>query len=119
MSVWLARRLDRLGVPFWLAVPMGFVAVEYLRSHFPTGYTWLEAVGLRHPIGFGWYLLGHTQHEWASLIQLSDVAGVYGIAFLVAVMNAAVWLVIQRIGPVRAWFRDARPVPGASARPAL
>src|SRR3954470_5304065 len=119
MSVWLARRLDRLGVPFWLAVPMGFVAVEYFRSHFPTGYTWLETVGLRHPIGFGWYMLGHTQHDWLSLIQVSDLAGAYAVSFLIALMNAAIWLAIERLAKVRAVWHDARPVPPASVRPAM
>jgi len=119
MSVWLARRLDRLGLSFWLAVPTGFVAVEYFRSHFPTGYTWLETVGLRHPIGFGWYMLGHTQHDWLSLIQVSDLAGAYAVSFLVALMNAAIWLAIERIARVRAVWHDARPVPPASVRPAI
>ena len=119
MSIWLARRLDRLGVPFWLAVPMAFVAVEYFRYHFPTGYTWLEGVGLRNPIGFGWYLLGHTQHDWAALIQVSDMTGVYGVSFLVALVNAAVWLAVERIALVRVWLRDLRPTPPATVRPAL
>lgn len=119
MSLWLTRRLDRIGVPLWLAAPIGFVAVEYSRSHFPTGYTWLEIVGLRHPIGFGWYMLGHTQHEWLSLIQVSDVTGVYGISFLVALVNAAIWLAVERIAVVRSWMRDSRPIPPATIRPAL
>ena len=119
MSVWLARRLDRLGVPFWLAVPTAFLAVEYFRSHFPTGYTWLEYVGLRHPIGFGWYMLGHTQHDWLALIQVSDLAGAYGVSFLVALVNAAVWLAVERIALVRGWFRDMRPTARASVRPAM
>jgi apolipoprotein N-acyltransferase len=119
MSIWLARRLDRLGVPFWLAVPCGFVAVEYFRSHFPTGYTWLEWVGLRRPIGFGWYMLGHTQHEWSSVIQVSDITGVYGVSFLVALVNAAVLLSVERITKVRCWLRDMRPMPASSTRPAV
>jgi apolipoprotein N-acyltransferase len=119
MSVWLARRLDRLGVPFWLAVPMGFVAVEYFRSHFPTGYTWLETVGLRHPIGFGWYMLGHTQHDWLSVIQVSDLGGVYVVSFLVALMNAAVWLTVERLSAVRVWTGDARPLRPVSVRAAI
>ena len=119
MSVWLCRQLDRLGVPFWLAVPMAIVAVEYFRSHFPTGYTWLELVGRQHPIGFGWYMLGHTQHDWTTLIQVSDVTGVYGVSFLVALVNAVVWLAIERIALVRTWFRDTRAMPPPSVRPAV
>lgn len=119
MSIWLARRLDRLGVPFWLAVPMGFVAVEYFRSHFPTGYSWLEGFGLRHPIGFGWYMLGHTQHDYLDFIQIADVAGVYGVSFLVALVNAALWLTLVRSAQVRGWLGDERPAPASSYRPSV
>jgi apolipoprotein N-acyltransferase len=119
MSLWLSRRLDRLGVPVWLAVPMAFVAVEYFRSHFPTGYSWLEWVGLRNPIGFGWYMLGHTQHDWPALIQLVDVTGVYGVSFLVALVNAAVWLSVERSALVRAWMGDVRPALRPAIRPAI
>ncbi len=97
MSMWLARRLNRAGMPFWLGVPIAFVAMEYFRSHFPSGYTWLEWFNARNPIGFGWYMLGHTQHEWAALIQISDLAGVYAVSFLVAMVNVAVWSATGRI----------------------
>jgi apolipoprotein N-acyltransferase len=119
MSLWLTRRLDRIGVPLWLAAPIGFVAVEYFRSHFPTGYTWLETVGLRHPIGFGWYMLGHTQHDYTDFIQIADLTGVYGVSFLVALVNAAIWLTVSRSERVRAWLREVRPLPALSYKPAI
>jgi apolipoprotein N-acyltransferase len=119
MSIWLARRLDRIGLPFWLSVPTAFVAVEYFRSHFPTGYTWLEAVGLRHPIGFGWYLLGHTQHDYLYFIQISDITGVYGVSFVVALVNSVIWLNFSRVASARDWLRDTRPLPPMSVIPAI
>jgi apolipoprotein N-acyltransferase len=119
MTMWIVRRLDRVGVPFWLAVPVGFVAVEYFRSHFPTGYTWLETVGLRNPIGFGWYMLGHTQHDWLSLIQIADLAGVYGLTFLVAMVNAVLWLGLEQTLRVRKLLRMRDDVRHSSMRPSL
>jgi apolipoprotein N-acyltransferase len=119
MSLWLTRKLDRVGVPLWLAVPIAFVSVEYLRSHFPTGYTWLEWFGWRNPIGFGWYLLGHTQHDWPALIQVADLTGVYGLSFLVALVNTAIWLGVERLSAVRTRLRLAGEPPPASPRPAF
>jgi len=119
MTMWIARRLDRVGVPFWLAVPVGFVAVEYFRSHFPTGYTWLETVGLRNPIGFGWYMLGHTQHDWLSLIQIADLAGVYGLTFLVAMVNAVLWLGLEQTLRARKLLRLRDDIAPTSIRPSL
>jgi apolipoprotein N-acyltransferase len=119
MSLWLARKLIRVGVPDWLAVPIAFVAVEYFRSHFPTGYTWLDMFGVRNPIGFGWYMLGHTQHGFLFLIQFADITGVYGVSFLVALVNAALWKSIARPARVRRWLRDSNPLPAYSIRPTL
>ena len=70
MSLWLARQARPARRPVLAGGADGLRRVEYFRSHFPTGYTWLETVGLRHPIGFGWYMLGHTQHDWLSVIQI-------------------------------------------------
>ena len=119
MTIWLVRKLDRVGVPFWLAVPVAWVSVEYFRSHFPTGYTWLENVGLRNPIGFGWYMLGHTQHDWLSLIQIADLTGVYGVTFLVAMVNAVLWLSLEQTVRVRNWLRrPGEPAPRRRSDPA-
>jgi apolipoprotein N-acyltransferase len=119
LAIWLVRKLDRVGLPLWLAVPVVWVSVEYFRSHFPTGYTWLEWVGLRHPIGFGWYMLGHTQHDWLSLIQVADLGGVYAVTFLVALVNGTVWHTVELLPRVRAWLRLPEPAHRASRRPGL
>ena len=43
-------------------VPVVWVALEYMRMHFPTGFPFLKPLGLYQMIGFGWYFLGYTQH---------------------------------------------------------
>lgn len=76
--LWLfATRLAvrRLRIPLVLAAPTAWVAFEFLRTHLMTG--------------FGWYLLGHSQHEWTTLIQISDVTGAYGVSFIVMFAAAA------------------------------
>src|SRR5262245_4098423 len=112
-AVWLVRRLDRVNCPLWLSVPLVWVSVEYFRSHFPTGFTWMENFGIRTPIGFGWYMLGHTQHDWIGLIQSADLSGVYGLTFLVAMVNAVAWTAVERSAAVRSWLRlpDRMPAP--------
>lgn len=74
--VWLSRvAVHRLNVPFVLAVPITWVALEFLRAHLMTG--------------FAWYYLGHTQYRFVELIQISDVTGAYGVSFTVAMGAAA------------------------------
>lgn len=98
------RKMDRAGVPLWLSAPISFIAVEYMRSHFPTGYTWMELFGAWHPIGFGWYMVAHTQHDFLRIIQISDLTGAYGVTFLVVMVNVAVWEVVSRIPKIRSWL---------------
>lgn len=80
--------------PLALTVPIVWVALEYLRGHFPTGFPFLKWVGLYQPVGFGWYYLGYTQHGIPPVIQAADVGGVYLISAMVASVNgaAAEWL---------------------------
>lgn len=58
------------------AIPLVWVGLEYLRGHFLSG--------------FGWLMLAHSiyRHEWT--IQIADVAGVYGVSYVIATFNAIV-----------------------------
>ncbi|MEX0717654.1 MAG: apolipoprotein N-acyltransferase [Planctomycetaceae bacterium] len=87
--------VHRLRVPLWVAVPVVWVGLEYVRGHFLTG--------------FGWYYLAHTQYRWLELIQISDVTGAYGVSFLIALANAA----LAGLVPESA-FRKLRLLPAAS-----
>jgi apolipoprotein N-acyltransferase len=70
----------RFHAPLWIAAPVVWVGLEFLRAHLMTG--------------FAWYFLGHTQYRWASIVQLSDVFGAYGVSYVVATANAALALLL-------------------------
>lgn len=102
LALLLLRRLDRLNQPpLAVTLPVVWVALEYFRAHFPTGYPFLKWVGLQHLSGFSWYFLGHTQHEFLPLIQVADVTGVYGVSVAVAAVNGAAYDFAMRVRPVR------------------
>ncbi|HJZ57446.1 MAG TPA: apolipoprotein N-acyltransferase [Gemmataceae bacterium] len=114
-GLWLVRRIDRLGyVPLAASVPVVWVALEYARAHFPTGYPFLTHVGLYQMVGFGWYFLGYTQHEFLPLIQIADLGGVYAVSFVVAAVNglAAEWAMRSEV--VRRWLRWEGELPRPS-----
>lgn len=50
-----------------------WVALEFIRGHFLTG--------------FGWAALCHSQYENLLLIQIADITGMYGISFLIVAVN--------------------------------
>ena len=96
----ILRRLDRLGVPLAVAVPVAWVAMEYVRMHFPTGFPFMKHVGAYQMIGFGWYFLGYTQHAFLPLIQVADLGGVYAVSFVVGAVNGAVAEVVMKRRPL-------------------
>ncbi|TMI81733.1 MAG: apolipoprotein N-acyltransferase, partial [Bacillati bacterium ANGP1] len=65
-----------------LWVPLVWTAVEFLRS--------------QGALGFPWALLGATQHRAAPVIQVASLGGVYAVSFLVALVNAALYVILTR-----------------------
>lgn len=61
-----------------LSVPLAWVSIEYLR------YFLLS--------GFPWEFIGHSQFNRLHIIQISDILGVYGVSFLIALSNVAIFL---------------------------
>lgn len=57
--------------------PVLWTALELLRTHFLTG--------------FPWGALGYAQFLTLPVIQVADLTGVYGVSFLLVLVNAAVW----------------------------
>ena len=81
---WLANRVmaKRSSWRALLLLPASWVALEYLRSHLLTG--------------FGWNLLAHTQWNWLPVIQMADLTGVWGVSFLVVLMNTAICFALKK-----------------------
>lgn len=58
-----------------------WTVLEYLRANLFTG--------------FGWCCLGHSQYKNLVLIQIADIIGLYGISFLVVLVNVVVFETIN------------------------
>ncbi|MEK7467107.1 MAG: apolipoprotein N-acyltransferase [Planctomycetota bacterium] len=68
---WLSRRNDAVG---WAVLGAMFIGWEFLRVYLMGG--------------FPWFLLGHTQHAYAPLVQCADLGGVPLVALPAAIINA-------------------------------
>lgn len=90
---WITRNAPRW---LWVAAPSLWVTLEFLRTHLLTGLPWV--------------LLGYSQYQWLTVIQIADLTGVYGISFLVVLINSVLasfldWHRIQgRASPAFAWW---------------
>ena len=66
--------VHRLRVPVVVAAPVVWTGLELARGHLLSGFTVAS--------------LGHTQYRWIELIQLGDLAGAYGVGFVVMFVAA-------------------------------
>jgi apolipoprotein N-acyltransferase len=102
-AVFLLRKLDRgTSLPLVLTVPVVWTALEFLRSFLLTG--------------FAWYYLGHTQHAFLPFIQVADVAGAYGVSFLIAAANAWIFELLYSQSWFVGFFQLTPSQPAAQAR---
>lgn len=91
LAITLARRFERdLRLPLIATMPTLWIAFEYFRSWFGTG--------------FSWYLLGHTQHDVPALLQLADLGGAFGLSFLIVAVNVVIFEALWWIPAVRQTF---------------
>jgi apolipoprotein N-acyltransferase len=81
--------VHRLHVPVILAAPVVWTGLELLRGHLLTGMSLA--------------CLGHTQYRWIEMIQISDLAGAYGVSFVVMLVAAS----LARIVPFHRSLENA------------
>jgi apolipoprotein N-acyltransferase len=62
------------GISLIWSAPLLWPLLEYLRAHLLTGFPWEN--------------LGYSQYLHLNLIQVADITGVYGISFLIVLVNA-------------------------------
>ena len=73
---------NRAGIRSVLVAPLLWAALEYLRSFLLTG--------------FPWAFLGYTQYLNLPFIQMSDTTGVYGLSFMIVLVNATLFSIFKQ-----------------------
>jgi apolipoprotein N-acyltransferase len=80
---YLTRRVckDNQGLLF-LFVPVLWTALEYIRS-------------THSEYGFSWLGLGYSQFQTLPVIQMAEVTGVYGVSWLIMLVNVGLYLALK------------------------
>jgi apolipoprotein N-acyltransferase len=73
LSTCIARLGELIGIKAAFTLPVAWVAFDFIRSFLFSG--------------FAWAMLGHSQYRTLPLIQIADLAGVYGITLLIVLAN--------------------------------
>lgn len=69
-------------IPLHLTSPVLWVCLEYCKSQLFTGFPWEN--------------LGYSQYLNLYVIQIADISGVYGLSFLIVLVNAALFEIIAK-----------------------
>lgn len=90
-AVWFRSLIPRYGL---FAVPCLWVSLELIRTYALSGMPW--------------GLLGYSQYRQIEIIQIADHMGVYGVSFLIVLVNVALAELLSWLMPLLRRFRPAR-----------
>lgn len=131
-KLWLASFVFWLAALHWLTLPhwatgFGLLALAFYLAFYLPAFVGLARVGVQGlkmspllvaPVvwtglellrgyllsGFSMANLAHTQYQWIELIQISDLAGAYGVSFLLMFGAACIAKMLPVDGRPRAWW---------------
>ncbi len=75
-SLLFASKIRSTRLPALILAPVFWVALEFIRSYALTGFPWSS--------------IGYSQYHFLAIIQFADIAGIYGISFLIVAVNGAI-----------------------------
>ena len=90
-AVWFRTLIPRYGL---FAVPCLWVTLELIRTYVLSGLPW--------------GLLGYSQYRQIEMIQIADHMGVYGVSFLIVLVNVALAEFLSWLTPLLRGFRPAK-----------
>jgi apolipoprotein N-acyltransferase len=82
-STWIARLGESVGIKSAFSLPVAWVAFDFIRSFLFSG--------------FAWSMLGHSQFRTLPMIQIADLAGVYGITLLIVLANIVLYRALRAL----------------------
>ncbi len=83
LSTGIARLGELVGIKAAFTLPVAWIAFDFIRSFLFSG--------------FAWAMLGHSQFRTLPLIQIADLAGVYGITMLIVLANVVLHRALRAV----------------------
>jgi len=89
---WMLHRAVHLWrVPLWLALPVTWTSIEWLRAHLPGS------------LAFPWLGLGTSLTGYPELVGIAEIVGARGVTFWLALANGVVAVLVLRLRMRRPW----------------
>jgi apolipoprotein N-acyltransferase len=74
-SYLFSSMIKKTHLPALFVAPVLWVVLEFIRSYALSGFPWSS--------------IGYSQYRFLSMIQISDITGIYGVSFLIVAVNGA------------------------------
>ncbi len=74
----ISSKADTSPITRMILLPSAWVGLEYVRGYLFTGFPWV--------------LLGYSQIKYLPVIQIADSTGVWGVSFMIVLVNTALYL---------------------------
>ncbi len=87
----LHRSVHHLRIPLWLALPVTWTAVEWLRAHLPSS------------LAFPWLGLGTSLTGYPKLVGIAELVGARGVTFWLALANGLLAEIVLRARAREPW----------------
>jgi apolipoprotein N-acyltransferase len=88
----LHRGVHHLRVPLWLALPVTWTSIEWLRAHLPGS------------LAFPWLGLGTSLTGYPELVGIAEIVGARGVTFWLALANGVLAVIVLRLRARRPWL---------------
>ncbi len=92
---------------FFFALPLTISTYFYRRNSLfslfiiPSLWVIFEYIKTSWPLSFAFGILGYSQYNSLGVIQISDIAGVYCISYLIIYINIFIYYLIETLFPVK------------------
>jgi len=101
----LHRAVHGVRVPIWIALPVAWVAAEWVRAHLPS------------TIAFPWLDLGTSLTGFPELVGIAELVGSRGVSFWIALVNGLLAGVVLNVRERKRWVLSAGVAAAALSLP--
>ncbi|MFH1450206.1 MAG: apolipoprotein N-acyltransferase [bacterium] len=93
---WIKKNISKLHL---LSLPLSWTKKNISKLHFliiPLLWVLIEDLRSSGTLGFPWGVIGYSQSKNTTLIQIADLVGVFGISFMVILVNSLLFEVMTK-----------------------
>ncbi|MCD4812572.1 apolipoprotein N-acyltransferase [bacterium] len=102
LFLWAYHKLLARRISVWIAAPMLWIVLEYVRDYLISGFPWVA--------------LGYAHYQNPFMLAVAPVTGVWGLSWITVLVNVGVYKILVKIFPKIAGEDTVRGTPPVDRR---